>query len=111
LIRNLAAIISARDPAERGAFLQELATTRRILGRELTFRHRAGRPVHTLVNAVGSFDEHGQLAKITFTIRPKIRFNLPGENDARLRRSPEKGLTGPSSLPRGRMLCRVETTE
>ena len=55
-------------------------------------------PEQSLSLHAGNWTVPGQLAKFTFSIRPKIRFSLPGENDARLRRSPWKRLTGPRIL-------------
>ncbi len=46
--------------------MDDLATHRRIVGRETTFkRHDDGRPVHALVNALGEFDDAGRIMKLT----------------------------------------------
>jgi PAS domain S-box-containing protein len=54
------------NAAERQGVMDDLATHRRIVGRETTFkRHDDGRLVHTLVNALGEFDGAGRLTKLT----------------------------------------------
>jgi two-component system cell cycle sensor histidine kinase/response regulator CckA len=51
---------------ERQRFVDDLSTRRRVAGRETTFkRHDDGRLVYTRVNAVGEFDDEGQLTKLT----------------------------------------------
>ena len=54
------------DVEEAPRFAEELSARRRITGRETTFkRHDDGRLVHTLVNAVGEFDDAGRLTRLT----------------------------------------------
>jgi PAS domain S-box-containing protein len=54
------------DPADRRHFVDELIASKRIIGRETTFkRHRDGDPVHTVENATGTFNDRGELVKIT----------------------------------------------
>ena len=50
---------------ERRRFIEELTAHRRLVGRETTFKRRDGQLVHTLVNAVGTFNDRGELVKIT----------------------------------------------
>jgi PAS domain S-box-containing protein len=60
------ALLLYEDAEERERFAGELSARRRIAGRETTFkRHDDGRPVHTLVNAVGEFDDAGRLSRFT----------------------------------------------
>ena len=60
------ALLRFDDPAEGEQFAAELSARRRMNSRETTFkRHDDGRPVHTLVNAIGEFDDTGRLGKFT----------------------------------------------
>jgi PAS domain S-box-containing protein len=60
------ALLLYEDAEESAHFAAELSARRRVAGRETTFkRHDDGRPVHTLVNAVGEFDDAGRLSKFT----------------------------------------------
>jgi PAS domain S-box-containing protein len=53
-----------RDPSARAAFLEEVRSQRRIIGRESTLMRRDGRTIHVLENAIGAFDADGQLVEI-----------------------------------------------
>jgi PAS domain S-box-containing protein len=53
------------DPEERARFVAELQERRRLTGFELTIRRRDGRLVSVSENAVGSFNDCGELTKIT----------------------------------------------
>jgi two-component system, cell cycle sensor histidine kinase and response regulator CckA len=53
------------DPDERARFVAELRTCRRLVGFESTLRRRDGRLVSASENAVGTFNERGELTKIT----------------------------------------------
>ena len=53
------------DPEERARFIAELQAQRRLTGFELTIRRRDGRLVSVSENAVGSFNDRGELTKIT----------------------------------------------
>jgi PAS domain S-box-containing protein len=53
------------DPEERARFVAELQERRRLRGFELTIRRRDGRLVSVSENAVGSFNDCGELTKIT----------------------------------------------
>jgi two-component system cell cycle sensor histidine kinase/response regulator CckA len=53
------------DPEERARFVAELRARHRLVGFESTIRRRDGRLVSTSENAVGTFNERGELTKIT----------------------------------------------
>ena len=60
------ALLLYEDAEEGARFAEELSARRRIAGRETTFKRRDdGRPVYAIVNAVGEFDDAGQLGKFT----------------------------------------------
>jgi PAS domain S-box-containing protein len=59
------AIAFYSNPDERERFIAELQTRRRLTAFELTVRRRDGRLVSVSENAVGSFNDRGDLTKIT----------------------------------------------
>ncbi len=65
------------DPAERARFVAELEARRRLVGFELTIRRRDGRLVSVSENAVGTFNERGELTKISgFVVDRSAERNL-----------------------------------
>jgi signal transduction histidine kinase len=54
-----------RDPADRATFLAQLRDQKRMSDYEITLRHRNGQPVIVVATAVGTFDDRGELVKIT----------------------------------------------
>ncbi|MGE5243674.1 MAG: ATP-binding protein [Betaproteobacteria bacterium] len=53
------------DAAERERFLNALRVNRRLTGFELTIRRRDGQPLTVSENVVGTFNDRGELVKLT----------------------------------------------